>query len=95
MDLMKGEQLSEEFIKINPQHVIPTLVDDGKSIWESAAINTYLVGKYASDDSLYPKDLYQRAVVDQRLFYNCTVLAMAGGTIAVRNLLFLSLIKKF
>lgn len=80
--------MSEEFIKINPQHTIPTIVDDGKSVWDSAAIMTYLVGKYASDDSLYPKDLYLRAVVDQRLYFNCTVLGTAGGTIAVRILFF-------
>jgi len=29
----------------------------------------YLVGKYGKDDSLYPKDLFQRAVVDQRLHF--------------------------
>lgn len=36
-------------------------------MWDSHAISTYLIGKYAKDDSLYPKDLYQRARIDQRL----------------------------
>lgn len=55
---------------MNPQHTIPTLEDDGKKIWDSHAINAYLVGKYGKDDSLYPKDLAKRAIVDQRLHFD-------------------------
>lgn len=54
---------------------MPTLDDNGDVIWESHAIITYIVDKYASDDSLYPKDLYQRARVNQRLFFNSGTLA--------------------
>ena len=36
----------------------------------SHAIVTYLVDKYANNDSLYPKDLKTRATVNQRLFFN-------------------------
>ncbi|KAG8280165.1 Glutathione S-transferase, variant 2 [Homalodisca vitripennis] len=36
----------------------------------SHAIITYLVSKYGKDDSLYPKDLKKRAIVDQRLHYS-------------------------
>lgn len=50
---------------------VPTLEDNGDVIWDSHGIITYLVDKYASDDSLYPRDLYQRARVNQRLFFNC------------------------
>lgn len=31
---------------------------------------TYLVSKYGKDDSLYPKDLKKRAIVDQRLHFS-------------------------
>ncbi|BFF92714.1 glutathione S-transferase 1-1-like [Drosophila madeirensis] len=70
VDLNAGEQLKPEFIKINPLHTIPTLVDGDFAVWESRAILIYLVEKYGKDDSLYPKDPQQRAVVNQRLFFD-------------------------
>lgn len=59
---------------MNPQHTIPILDDNGNILADSHAISTYLVGKYAKDDSLYPSDLYQRARVDQRLHFNSSVI---------------------
>jgi len=71
VDLLKGEHLTEEFIKMNPQHTIPTLDDGGIIIYDSHAICSYLVEKYAKDDKLYPKDLVKRANVDARLHFDC------------------------
>ncbi|KAH8306487.1 hypothetical protein KR018_012675, partial [Drosophila ironensis] len=70
VNTLEGEQLKPEFVKLNPQHTIPTLVDNGFSIWESRAIAVYLVEKYAKDDSLFPKDPKQQAVVNQRLYFD-------------------------
>lgn len=60
--------------QINPQHTLPTLSDDGHIVWESNAINIYLIEKYAKDDSLYPKDPAKRSTINQRLFFNSGVL---------------------
>lgn len=79
VDLMKGEQLKPEFVKLNPQHTIPTLVDDGFSIWESRAIQIYLIDKYASSDALYPKCPKARALVNQRLFFDIGTLYTRMG----------------
>jgi len=90
IDLFAGEHLSESFVKMNPQHTVPTLNDNGNIIWESSVICTYLIDKFAKNDSLYPKDLYERAKCNQRLhfsdaiFYqrvrNCSMSLYMGGT---------------
>ncbi|EFA00485.1 glutathione S-transferase 1 [Tribolium castaneum] len=71
LNLTEGEHLKPEFLKINPQHTVPTLVEeDGSVIWDSHAIMTYLVSKYGQHkESLYPKELLKRAIVDQRLHF--------------------------
>ncbi len=76
LNLQQKEHLLPEFIKINPQKTVPTLVDNDFSVWESRAICIYLVEKYAyRDDSLYPKDPKRRAVVNQRLYFDMGVLS--------------------
>ncbi|XP_063626844.1 glutathione S-transferase 1-like [Cydia splendana] len=76
VNLFQKEQLKEDFLKVNPQHCVPTLDDDGFVIWESRAIACYLADKYGKDedDTLYPKDLKQRAVVNQRLYFDASSL---------------------
>lgn len=74
VNLLKGDHLSPEFIKINPQRTVPTLTDDEFALWDSHAIASYLVRTYASDDSLYPQDPKQKAVVDQRMYFNAGIL---------------------
>lgn len=78
-DLWKGENKTPEFLKMNPRHTIPTLDDDEFYLWESRAILIYLVEKYASNDSLYPKDPQQRAKVNQQLFFDCDTLYTRFG----------------
>ncbi|CAL8118425.1 unnamed protein product [Orchesella dallaii] len=78
VDTLKGEQMNPDFIQINPQHTIPTLIDDGLIITESRAILMYLANKYAKEDeNLYPADPEKRAVIDMRMCFDL-------GTLYVR-----------
>lgn len=48
IDTLTGEQFNPEFVAINPQHCIPTLVDGSTTIWDSHAICAYLTARYAN-----------------------------------------------
>ncbi|XP_017835647.2 glutathione S-transferase 1-like [Drosophila busckii] len=73
VDVTSKQQLSKEYLAKNPQHTVPLLEDGDACIWDSHAIMCYLVSKYSRDDSLYPRDLLKRAVVDQRLHFESGV----------------------
>ncbi|XP_011497367.1 PREDICTED: glutathione S-transferase 1-1-like [Ceratosolen solmsi marchali] len=70
VNLFKGEQMQASFKKINPQHTLPTIDDNGFILWESRPIMIYLVMKYAKNDSLYPRDPEKRAIVEHRLYFD-------------------------
>lgn len=79
LDLMKGEQLGEDFVAINPQHCVPTLVDEDLTLWESRAICQYLVNQHAEDDTLYPKEPKLRAKLDFFIHFDMGTLSARFG----------------
>lgn len=65
VDILKGEQYGEDYIRLNPNHLVPMLDDDDFRLTESAAILRYLATKIGSP--AYPQELRARARVDERL----------------------------
>lgn len=72
--MFAGEHRSPEFLKINPMGKVPALIDGNFNVYDSHAIAIYLVEKFAKNDQLYPKNLQQRTIVNQRLFFDASYL---------------------
>src|SRR4029453_3083636 len=53
-----------QYRKLNPNAMIPTIVDDGFVLWESNAIVRYLSEKHATG-TLWPEDRRVRAEADK------------------------------
>jgi len=79
IDLMKGENKEESFLKINPEHTVPTLVDNDLVLPESRAILTYLVDKYAPGHDIYPKSHEVRARINRLLFRDLSFVSAKIG----------------
>ncbi|CRL00424.1 CLUMA_CG013690, isoform A [Clunio marinus] len=87
VDLSAGEQNDPKFLKLNPLHQVPVLVDGDFVLTESRAILAYLLNKFQPESDLFPQDPKARAVVDQKLYYDATVVFESFAQI-VRSVLY-------
>jgi glutathione S-transferase len=65
VDIFTGEHYQPPYEAINPNHLVPVLEDGNFRLTECSAILKYLAEKTGSP--LYPKDLQQRARVNERM----------------------------
>ena len=78
VDPRKGDNKTPEYLAINPEHLIPTMVDHEYQLMlgESRAIVAYLADQYAPGNPIYPKDPVARARVNKWLFFdNATLIS--------------------
>ncbi len=85
VDVLKGEQFQGWYLKLNPNAVVPTLVDDGRVIIESTVICEYLDDVF-SDPPLRSADPYDLATmriwtkrIDERLHPMTSVLTYSAS----------------
>src|SRR5215204_886925 len=60
LNLRAGDQQKPEYLRLNPNAVVPTLVDNGRVIIESTVINEYIDDSYRQP-RLRPADTGERA----------------------------------
>src|SRR5262245_22524564 len=73
VDLTRMEQKGPEYLELNPNGVVPTLVHDGRVIYESNVITEYVDDVFPGP-RLYPADPWERA---QAKMWQAFELAMA------------------
>jgi len=70
VSIIRRENCTSEFLKINPRHAIPVLQEDDFVLDESQAIIFYLMDSRGVGKEYYPEDPKIRALVNQYLPYH-------------------------
>jgi glutathione S-transferase len=69
LDLFSGDQLRPEYLKINPNGVVPSLLHNGKAIIDSAVIIEYLNEVFPEPTPLVPQGAADRAAMRSLIRY--------------------------
>ncbi len=73
-----GKNKDAAYLAMNPNGLVPTLEEeDGFLLWESNSIVRYLAGKHDRTGILEPKDPKQRALANQRMDWQLSVVGPA------------------
>ena len=68
-----GRNDTKEYLLMNPNGKVPTIIDDGFVMWESNSAIRYMARKFKSE--LYPPDLRARNLVERWMDWELSVLA--------------------
>jgi glutathione S-transferase len=80
-DLVGGDLRTSDYVALNPNGMVPVLVDGAFALWESNAIMQYLADKAASD-ALFPRDPQTRADIVRWQFWELAHFNKAFGLLA-------------
>lgn len=84
IDFAKGEHKTAEYLALNPNGAIPTLVDGDVVLTESRAIMQYLASK-KPEAGLLPKDEAARADVTRWQFWDAAHFSANVGTVSFQR----------
>lgn len=70
-----------EYRSMNPNGVVPTIVEDEFVLWESNAILRYLAAAHEAGHAFWPRDLRARAHVDRWMDWQQTTLGAPMTTV--------------
>ena len=79
VDMANGEHRKPEYLAINPNGKVPSLVDGNRTLWESTAIMAYLASK--KDTALWPKNDDRYTIMKWMSWQSCHFAPAVGGII--------------
>ena len=85
IDVAKGEHKSPDYLALNPNGMIPTLVDGPLTLWESRAIIQYLASK-KPESGLLGRNEADRADITRWLTWDAAHLSPPVGTLIFETL---------
>jgi glutathione S-transferase len=86
LDFTKGEHKAPEYLALNPNGAVPTLVDGDFVLTESRVIMQYLASK-KPESGLLPRDEQARADVTRWQFWDASHFSPQVGTLVFERLL--------
>ena len=86
LNLAQGDQKKPDYLKLNPNGSVPTLVDGDLVLWESAAICQYLADKFPDKRLAPPVGPPERGKYYQWIHYAMSGLEPAAVTIFLHTI---------
>src|SRR5215510_1363043 len=86
LDFAKGEQKNPEYLALNPNGAVPTLVDGDFVLTESRAIMQYLASK-KPESGLFPSAQQARADVIRWQFWDASHFSPQLGTLTFQKII--------
>ena len=76
-----GGNRDPEYLKLNPNGLVPTVIDGDLVMWESNTICRYLCNTHPNGGSLYPSDFTARTHVERWMDWQLSVVGAPMGAL--------------
>jgi glutathione S-transferase len=76
-----GGNRDPEYLKLNPNGLVPTVIDGDLVMWESNTICRYLCNTHPNGGSLYPSDFAARTHVERWMDWQLSVIGAPMGAL--------------
>jgi glutathione S-transferase len=76
-----GGNRDPEYLKLNPNGLVPTVIDGDLVMWESNTICRYLCNTHPNGNSLYPSDFVSRTHVERWMDWQLSVIGAPMGAL--------------